>query len=264
MFLVLHADGAQFTRHFKPKASVYDCMDELSAFKGASTLLPQLKRNYSDVLISCLPAVRVFTKRNAINIAPSTRFRAASTLHTSEKHATPTRSSDQANIPHPRLGFFGVIDERFDRELLDQVASRRPDWNFVIVDPSSRSIRKRCRSTQTFTISVPRSTTNCRVSRWLGHRAPPLCTQRFNAFHQSDQDAGVFSSRQARHFHFDPRRRPSYGEMKLVEIADTPDEFIYAAENTPFAIERCGVARESRCVSGEHLVGQDLETDVGS
>jgi len=33
-----------FTRHFTPKASIYDCMDELSAFKGASTLLPQLEK----------------------------------------------------------------------------------------------------------------------------------------------------------------------------------------------------------------------------
>ena len=42
---------------------------------------------------------------------------------------------DQANIPHPRLGFFGVIDERFDIELLDRVAASRPDWHFVMIGP---------------------------------------------------------------------------------------------------------------------------------
>jgi UDP-galactopyranose mutase len=43
--------------------------------------------------------------------------------------------SDQAGIPHPRLGFFGVIDERLNLELLDAVAAARPDWQFVILGP---------------------------------------------------------------------------------------------------------------------------------
>ena len=43
--------------------------------------------------------------------------------------------TDQAEIAHPRLGFFGVIDERFDTQLLDEVAARRPDWQFVMVGP---------------------------------------------------------------------------------------------------------------------------------
>jgi UDP-galactopyranose mutase len=43
--------------------------------------------------------------------------------------------ADQENIPHPRLGFFGVVDERFDVALLDEVSRRRPDWHFVIIGP---------------------------------------------------------------------------------------------------------------------------------
>jgi UDP-galactopyranose mutase len=43
--------------------------------------------------------------------------------------------SDQHQIPHPRLGFFGVIDERFDVQLLDEISRRRPDWHLVIVGP---------------------------------------------------------------------------------------------------------------------------------
>ena len=34
----------RFTSHFKPIASIYDCMDELSAFKGAHSELPLLER----------------------------------------------------------------------------------------------------------------------------------------------------------------------------------------------------------------------------
>jgi UDP-galactopyranose mutase len=42
---------------------------------------------------------------------------------------------DQAQIPRPRLGFVGTIDERLDRELLDGLAAARPDWQFVMIGP---------------------------------------------------------------------------------------------------------------------------------
>src|SRR6185437_8060232 len=42
---------------------------------------------------------------------------------------------DQAKIPHPRLGFCGVIDERFDTDLLAKMAELRPEWSFVMVGP---------------------------------------------------------------------------------------------------------------------------------
>ena len=35
----------------------------------------------------------------------------------------------------PRFGFYGVIDERFDLELLTEVAERKPEWQFVIIGP---------------------------------------------------------------------------------------------------------------------------------
>ena len=42
---------------------------------------------------------------------------------------------DQAAIPHPRLGFFGVIDERMDVTLLEGMAAARPDWHLVMLGP---------------------------------------------------------------------------------------------------------------------------------
>ena len=38
-------------------------------------------------------------------------------------------------IPHPRLGFFGVVDERMDLELLAAIAQAKPEWNLVIIGP---------------------------------------------------------------------------------------------------------------------------------
>jgi glycosyltransferase involved in cell wall biosynthesis len=43
--------------------------------------------------------------------------------------------ADQAELKHPRLGFYGVIDERFDIDMLRQMADMRPDWSFVMVGP---------------------------------------------------------------------------------------------------------------------------------
>jgi len=43
--------------------------------------------------------------------------------------------ADQQGIPRPRIGFYGVLDERFDRELIKQLAALRPAWNFVFLGP---------------------------------------------------------------------------------------------------------------------------------
>jgi UDP-galactopyranose mutase len=45
---------------------------------------------------------------------------------------------DQAGIPHPRLGFFGVIDERLDIDLLGAVAQLRPDWHLILIGPVAK------------------------------------------------------------------------------------------------------------------------------
>jgi UDP-galactopyranose mutase len=42
---------------------------------------------------------------------------------------------DQESIPHPRIGFAGVIDERMDLELLREIAVMRPEWQFVMLGP---------------------------------------------------------------------------------------------------------------------------------
>ena len=53
--------------------------------------------------------------------------------HFGRRPAAPPEPADQAAIPRPRLGFFGVIDERIDLDLLAAVAEARPDWQIVMV-----------------------------------------------------------------------------------------------------------------------------------
>ncbi|MDP9095988.1 MAG: glycosyltransferase, partial [Pseudomonadota bacterium] len=46
--------------------------------------------------------------------------------------------ADQIAIGSPRIGFFGVIDERLDRVLLGEAAALRPDWQFIIIGPLAK------------------------------------------------------------------------------------------------------------------------------
>jgi UDP-galactopyranose mutase len=125
-----------WSRHLQPLAVVYDCMDELSAFKGAP---PALREREAELFAR---ADLVFTggqslyeakrdKHPNVYAFPSSIDRA----HFAQARDIVSEPADQANIPHPRLGFFGVIDERLDIELLDSVAAARPDWQFVIIGP---------------------------------------------------------------------------------------------------------------------------------
>ncbi|HEY5883577.1 MAG TPA: glycosyltransferase family 1 protein [Pyrinomonadaceae bacterium] len=125
-----------FTDHLKPIACVYDCMDELSAFKGADTRLQQYEKSLFE------RANLVFTGGHTLYEAKKNQHRAVYAFPSSidRAHFAKARSNqpdpvDQKDIPHPRLGFFGVIDERFDIELLDTAAAARPDWHFVMIGP---------------------------------------------------------------------------------------------------------------------------------
>jgi glycosyltransferase involved in cell wall biosynthesis len=125
-----------FTDHLKPRLTVYDCMDELSAFWGAPPqLLEQEKRLMQR-------ADLVFTGGYSLYEAKQSRhphvFAFPSSIdfaHFSAARTPQPDPTDQRNLASPRIGFSGVIDERFDYELLGEVARRRPEWQFVMIGP---------------------------------------------------------------------------------------------------------------------------------
>jgi UDP-galactopyranose mutase len=126
-----------WTRHLKPIVTVYDCMDELSAFKNAPRLL---REREADLFRR---ADLVFTGGQSLYEAKRDQHQNVYAFPSSidRAHFAQARDSrmedpaDQASIPHPRMGFFGVVDERFDIELLDGISEARPDWHFVIIGP---------------------------------------------------------------------------------------------------------------------------------
>lgn len=42
---------------------------------------------------------------------------------------------DMRHIPHPRIGYVGVVYQRFDRDLFYRLAEKNTDWSFVLVGP---------------------------------------------------------------------------------------------------------------------------------
>jgi glycosyltransferase involved in cell wall biosynthesis len=125
-----------FTHHLKPLATVYDCMDELSAFRGASPAMAEreaelLKR--ADVVFTGGQSLYEAKRHQHHNIHPFPS--SIDAAHFAQARIIEDEPADQAALPHPRLGFFGVIDERMDMELLDQLARLRPDWHLIMIGP---------------------------------------------------------------------------------------------------------------------------------
>ncbi|MDB5397576.1 MAG: UDP-galactopyranose mutase, partial [Rhodospirillales bacterium] len=125
-----------FSRHLTALCTVYDCMDELANFKFASPALVSLERQLFQVAdlvftggYSLFEAKR--SQHNAIYPFPSSVDR----THFAAALGDIAEPADQAGLPRPRLGFFGVIDERMDLDLLEDIARLRPLWSFVIVGP---------------------------------------------------------------------------------------------------------------------------------
>lgn len=125
-----------FSRHLAPRTVVYDCMDELSHFHGAP---PELRDREQELL-----------QRADVVFAGGHHLYEAKRTHHANVHAFPSsvdvahfakartyrgEPADQRPIPHPRFGFYGVIDERFDTALIGQLATLRPEWQFVFLGP---------------------------------------------------------------------------------------------------------------------------------
>ena len=126
----------QFADAITAAVTVYDCMDELSAFQDAP---PELRRLETDLLgrtdIVFTGGMSLYEAKRAqhpnVHAFPS----AVDTEHFGKARAVLPDPADQAGIPWPRLGFFGVIDERLDRELVASLARLRPDWQLILVGP---------------------------------------------------------------------------------------------------------------------------------
>lgn len=128
-----------FTEDIPARAIVYDCMDELSAFRGA----PEGLRTAEADLF--LRANLVFTGGKSLYESKRRQHPSVHCFPSSidrEFFATGRKDhpepKDQARIPRPRLGYSGVIDERMDWDLVAAMADARPNWQFILLGPIAK------------------------------------------------------------------------------------------------------------------------------
>jgi glycosyltransferase involved in cell wall biosynthesis len=122
-----------------PQACVYDCMDELSAFKGAPVALLEREAELfarADLVFTGGHALFEAKRHLHGNIHPFPS--SVDRAHFAAARVRQPDPPDQAGIAHPRLGFFGVIDERMDLRLLEAVAQARPQWQIVMLGPVTK------------------------------------------------------------------------------------------------------------------------------
>jgi UDP-galactopyranose mutase len=221
-----------FTKDFSPIASVYDCMDELSAFKGAHSRLSDFEKElFGRVDLVFTGGQSLYeAKRNqhrAVHAFPSS----IEVSHFGKARVLEGDPEDQQSIPHPRLGFFGVIDERFDIELLDAVARKRPDWQFIMIGP---------------VVKIEESALPSHSNiHYLGSKKYEELPGYLAGW---DVALLLFARNESTRF-ISPTKTPEYlaagkpvistsirdvvrpyGDLNLVRIADSPDDFISAAE----------------------------------
>lgn len=217
---------------FEPQAIVYDCMDELSAFKGASTLMKtreaELLRRTDLVFTGGQSLYEAKAKQHARAYAfPSS----VDTAHFAAARAPQSDTADQAGIPHPRLGFYGVIDERFDVPLLAGIAALRPDWHWIILGPVVKIDAA----------TLPQGSN----IHYLGGKSYDELPAYIAGW---DVALLLFARNDSTRF-ISPTKTPEYlaagkpvvstsirdvirpyGDQNLVRIADTPEEFVAACE----------------------------------
>jgi len=225
----------QFSGHIHPDCTVFDCMDELSAFRFAPPSLVMMEKQLlgrADI---------VFTGGSSLYKAKREAHRSVHCFPSSvdkehfakARHPDPAQApNDQYAIPHPRVGFFGVIDERMDLGLVAQLAELRPGLQFVMVGPLAKISDS----------DLPRAGN----LHWLG----PKDYAELPGY-LSGWDAGFmpFALNESTRF-ISPTKTPEflsaglplvstniadvaqpYGELGLVAIAHTPEQFARAIDD---------------------------------
>ena len=119
-----------------PRLVIYDCMDELSGFLGAPAQLAQREAALLET------ANLVFTGGPSLYQAKKDLHPAVYCFPSSVDYSHFSRACDpsveheiQKPLRRPRLGYFGVLDERLDLPLLKSLAQSHPEWQIVMVGP---------------------------------------------------------------------------------------------------------------------------------
>ncbi|HLJ13649.1 MAG TPA: glycosyltransferase [Bryobacteraceae bacterium] len=244
-FLKEHSIHRYFTWFYTPmaldfaaelctEATVYDCMDELSMFRGAPSRLQENEQKLFDQAdLVFTGGVSLFEAKchshPHVYVFPSS----VDVSHFAQARSIRETPEDQKDILRPRLGYAGVIDERMDLDLIDQLAMRRPEWQIVMLGPIAKIDPT----------ALPRRPN----IHWLGLKAYQDLPQYFAGW---DVALLPFALNDSTRF-ISPTKTPEYlaaglpvvstpirdvvtpyGKLGLVRIAQNAEEFLVAAEQS--------------------------------
>ena len=220
------------SEHLDADCTVYDCMDELANFKGASAEILELEERLISV------ADLVFTGGTSLYEAKRDRHSSVHAFpssvdvaHFARARAVVSEPADQAAIPGPKLGWAGVVDERFDLDALAAVADAHPEWSLAVIGPVVKIAES----------DLPRRTN----IHYLGGRDYADLPAYMSGW---DVALMPFAINDATRY-ISPTKTPEYlaagrpvvstpvtdvvrhyGDLDAVHIADTPDAFVQACE----------------------------------
>jgi len=129
----------EFSSWLTPELTIYDCMDELSAFAGApARMVDNEKALFQRADLVFTGGISLFESKRMQHAAVYAFPSSVDVAHFAKARTKLTDPEDQEFIPKPRLGYAGVIDERIDTHLIEFLAKSRPMWHIVMLGPIAK------------------------------------------------------------------------------------------------------------------------------
>lgn len=211
---------------------VYDCMDQLSLFRGAP---PEMVERETQLLemadLVFTGGMSLFEEKRSLHPRVIAFPSGVDTEHFRSARSLGVKQVTQGGSSRPRIGYAGVIDERIDLPLIAAMAQQRPDWHFIMIGPVVKIDRN----------SLPQRDN----IHWLGMKDYQDLPAYFSGW---DVAMMPFALNESTRF-ISPTKTPEYlaaglpvvstpitdvvrpyEELGLVQIAASPEEFIAAVE----------------------------------
>jgi hypothetical protein len=233
-----------FSSHLEPRAVVYDCMDELSGFAGAPHGLEEAERALlavADVVFT--GGQSLYESKRGLHSSVHAFPSSVDVAHFARARQQRPDPVDQAAIGRPRVGYFGVLDERLDVELVSGAAAARPDWQFVFIGPIAKVDPERLPKAANIHYLGSKSYGELPdyIAGWDVSWLPFARNESTRFISPTKTPEYLAAGRPVVSTSIRDVVRP-YGELGLARIADTADQFVEAAAS---ALAEPAAARQS-------------------
>ena len=124
----------------EPSAVVYDCMDELSAFRGAPPALVECERQLmSEADLMFTGGLSMYQNKRQHH-GNCHRFDSGVDVEhfAQATHPNTPVPEDARDRPRPILGYYGVIDERMDYDTIRALSQAFPEATLLLVGPVTK------------------------------------------------------------------------------------------------------------------------------